>query len=152
MGFGAPDPLPHLPQLPMTSFIIQRNWTREIRNTHNTRHNEKDCYDSERKTQQDVVGIKEKSTYYPVGTTVPFLHPASRILVAYPRLIPGKAGGIILWEIWMNTHMDIWAFPPTKRLVTASPLQRKKSTVDKTCLHAERFRSDFLYITLNTCS
>lgn len=37
----------------------------EIRNTRNTRHNEKDCYDSERKTQQDVVGIKEKSTYYP---------------------------------------------------------------------------------------
>lgn len=98
-GPWGPRSLAHLSQLPMKSFVKQRNSTREIRNLHNARHNEKEQYDTELKMQQEVVGIKEKSTCYPMGPPVPIPNPAFRIPVANTWLTPGKAAEAILWRI-----------------------------------------------------
>ena len=82
----------------------------------------------------------------PTGHIVPFLHPASRILFAYPSLIPGKAGGIILRRIWRNTHTDIWGFHPTKK-TNFCFIALKKNQQSTSPIHVRR-DSDLIFCTL----
>ena len=62
MDFRDLSHFPHLPQLPLKRFVIQRSWTKRIKNSYNTRNNEKEWYDSGLKMLQQVVGIKEGHT------------------------------------------------------------------------------------------
>lgn len=110
MDLGAPSPLLLSAQAPAKRLIIQTNWTKEIRD--DRWHSDKVMWFRAENSERDG-GNKGESTDYPMGSTSPSLHSASRCFqntrsLSQPRLIPDKAGGIFLCRTWMNTHTNVW--------------------------------------------
>lgn len=138
---GLPVPSSYLPQAPAKRLIIQTNWTK-IRD--DRRHNEKAMGFRAENSERDG-GNKGESTDYPMGSTSPSFHSASRCFWntrswSQPRLIQDKAGGIFLCRTWMNTHTNIWEDQLLRHRF------KETSTIDKP-VHTHR-ESDLIFCIL----
>ena len=142
--WGSQSPPPICPQAPAKRLIIQTNWTKEI--TDDRWHNEKVMWFRAENSERER-GNKGESTDYPMGSTSPSLHSASRTHGAYPS--PGLSQTRLVEFFSAEPE---WTHILTFEKTSCCFITLKKHQQLASLSHAQRIRSDFLYLTFNTCA